>query len=403
MNTEQFKRRLTAILSADVAGYSRLMGEDEESTVRTLTAYREVISGLIHQHRGRVVDSPGDNILAEFPSVVDAIQGSISIQKELSARNAELPENRRMQFRIGINIGDVIQEGDRIYGDGVNIAARLEALADPGGICISRMAYDQIESKLPLGYEYLGEQVVKNISKPLHAYRVIIDPEKESQQKGEPEGSDSKSRHRHSKREYSGDHLEQSFQKAKSRLKDFSREMKEDEQLGETFKEIKGRVGTFADEMRGSPERRRRALHNLIQVKHLRFFLGVAAALFLINAFTSFGHWWFLYPLLSIGLVVYLHWLKTSFFSPEKVKQMRRQLHQKEFSRLNGGDSEEGRERADKMAHARIRFYNHLYTYLGVNAFLLLINLLTNPFNLWFHFPLLGWGIMVFLHWMKLK
>ncbi len=130
MTTEGFKRKLSAILSADVKGYSRLMGEDEEATVRTLTEYREVMAALIQQHRGRVVDSPGDNLLAEFVSVVDAVRCAWDIQQEFKTRNAELPENRRMDFRIGINLGDVIEEGERIYGDGVNIAARLEGLAE---------------------------------------------------------------------------------------------------------------------------------------------------------------------------------------------------------------------------------------------------------------------------------
>jgi len=176
MAPEDFKRKLTAVFSADAAGYSRLMGEDEAETVRTLTAYREVMTSLIKQHRGRVVDSPGDNLLAEFASVVDAVQCAVAVQNEFQARNAELPENRRMVFRIGINLGDVIEEEDRIYGDGVNIAARLEALADPGGICVSKTAFDHIETKLPLGYEYLGEQEVKNIAKPVGAYRVLMDP-----------------------------------------------------------------------------------------------------------------------------------------------------------------------------------------------------------------------------------
>ena len=170
MAPEEFKRKLTAILSADVEGYSRLMGEDEDATIRTLTTYRELMSTLIQRHRGRVVDSPGDNLLAEFTSVVDAVRCAVEIQEELRVRNAELPENRRMEFRIGINLGDVIEEEDRIYGDGVNIAARLESLADPGGICVSKTAFDHIESKLPLGYEYLGEQTVKNIPKPVGAY-----------------------------------------------------------------------------------------------------------------------------------------------------------------------------------------------------------------------------------------
>ena len=176
MSAEKYKRRLTAIVSADVVGYSRLMGEDEASTVDTITKYREVMADLIEQHRGRIVDSPGDNVLAEFASVVDAAQCAVAVQKEIQSRNTELPVARRMEFRIGINLGDVIEEGERIYGDGVNIAARLEALADPGGICISKTAFDHIESKLPLGYEYIGEQSVKNISKPVIAYKVLMDP-----------------------------------------------------------------------------------------------------------------------------------------------------------------------------------------------------------------------------------
>lgn len=176
MAEEGFKRKLTAILSADVAGYSRLMGEDESATVKTLEAYKQVMFSLIRQNRGRVIDSPGDNILADFLSVVDAVQCGVAIQKELLARNAQLPQNRKMEFRIGINLGDVIEEGDRIYGDGVNIAARLEALSDPGGICVSKTAFDYIESKLPLRYRFLGEKSVKNIAKPIGAYKVLMDP-----------------------------------------------------------------------------------------------------------------------------------------------------------------------------------------------------------------------------------
>jgi adenylate cyclase len=152
------------------------MGENEAETVKTLTSYRKIMGELIQQHRGRVIDSPGDNILAEFSSVVDAVQCSVAAQNEFKARNAELPENRRMVFRIGVNLGDVIEEEGRIYGDGVNIAARLEALAEPGGICISKTAFDHIESKLPLGYQFLGEQTVKNIAKPVGAYKVLMEP-----------------------------------------------------------------------------------------------------------------------------------------------------------------------------------------------------------------------------------
>ncbi|MBW1779104.1 MAG: adenylate/guanylate cyclase domain-containing protein, partial [Deltaproteobacteria bacterium] len=147
MAEEGYKRRLSAILSADAVGYSRLMRDDEEATVRTLTAYRTALTHMIQQYRGRVVDSPGDNILAEFSSVVDAVNCGVEIQRELAERNAELPEDRRMQFRVGINMGDVLEEGDRIYGDGVNIAARMESLSETGEICISVTVYDAIENK----------------------------------------------------------------------------------------------------------------------------------------------------------------------------------------------------------------------------------------------------------------
>ena len=177
MDTQEVKRKLTAILSADVKGYSRLMGEDEKGTVRILNAYKEVMTGLIQHHRGRVVDAPGDNVLAEFASVVDAVECAVDIQKELKTRNAELPENRRMEFRIGVNLGDVIEDGEQILGDGVNIAARLESLSEAGGICISGTAFDQVKNKLNLGYKYLGEQTVKNILEPVRVYRVLMEPE----------------------------------------------------------------------------------------------------------------------------------------------------------------------------------------------------------------------------------
>src|SRR5262249_46111332 len=157
--------------------YSRLMGDDEEATIRTLTAYRSIISSLIQHYRGRVVDSPGDNLLAEFASVVDAVRSAVEIQHALKEKNAELPEHRQMQFRIGINLGDVIVEGERLYGDGVNIAARLESRAEPGGICISGTVYDQVENKLSASYEYLGEQTVKNIAKPVRVYRILLEPD----------------------------------------------------------------------------------------------------------------------------------------------------------------------------------------------------------------------------------
>ena len=177
MPPQDLKRKLAAILSADVAGYSRLMGDHEEATVRTLTDYRRAMENLIEQYSARVVDSPGDNLLAEFASVVDAVNCAVEIQQDLAVRNAELPENRRMEFRIGVNLGDVVMEGERIYGDGVNIAARLESLADPAGICISGAVYSQVKNRLTLEYESLGEQEVKNIKEPVSVYRVLMRPE----------------------------------------------------------------------------------------------------------------------------------------------------------------------------------------------------------------------------------
>jgi adenylate cyclase len=173
--TAGMARRLAAILSADVKGYSRLMSEDEAATIRTLTAYRKMMTTLIQQHHGRVVDSPGDNLLAEFASVVDAVRCAVEIQHTLKAKNAALPDPRRMEFRIGINLGDVVVEGERLYGDGVNIAARLESLAEPGGVSLSGTVYEHVETKLALHYEYLGEQTVKNIPKPVQVWRVVMD------------------------------------------------------------------------------------------------------------------------------------------------------------------------------------------------------------------------------------
>jgi len=175
MDNGDIKRKLSAIFSADVVGYSRLMGEDEPATITTLSLYKETMGKLIQQLHGRVVDSAGDNLLAEFTSVVDAVQCAVEVQQVLRLKNEDLPEDRRMYFRIGINLGDVIEEGDRIYGDGVNIAARVESLADGGGISLSGTAYDQLGKKLPLGYEYLGEQTVKNIERPVRVYRVLTE------------------------------------------------------------------------------------------------------------------------------------------------------------------------------------------------------------------------------------
>ena len=167
------RRKLAAILSADVVGYSRLMAANEAATVETLKAYRDIIARLVARRGGRVVNAPGDALLAEFPSAVEAVQAAIEIQQSVEGHNIELEADRRMQFRIGVNLGDVIEEADgTIYGDGVNIAARLEALAEGGGVCISSNVYDAVEGKLALGFDFLGEHQVKNIAKPVRVYRV---------------------------------------------------------------------------------------------------------------------------------------------------------------------------------------------------------------------------------------
>jgi len=195
MTQEGFKRKLTAILSADVIGYSRLMRDDEEATVRDLAAHRILITENIQQHYGRVVDSPGDNLLAEFGSVVDAVKCSIKIQEEIKQKNTNISEIRRMEFRIGINLGDVIEEDSQIYGDGVNIAARVEGLAAGGGISISGTVYEHVKDKLSLGYHYLGEQNVKNIPEPVRVYRLLTESEEAGKMIGEEKSKSKKIRY----------------------------------------------------------------------------------------------------------------------------------------------------------------------------------------------------------------
>jgi adenylate cyclase len=187
MSNASTKRKMAAILSADVKGYSRLMSADEEGTVKALNACREIIGTCVRDHQGRIVDSPGDNVLVEFASTVEAVKCAVKIQENIKIRNADLPESRRMEFRIGVNLGDVIEEEGRIYGDGVNIAARLEGLAEGGGICISGTAFDQVKNKLPVGYQYLGKQAVKNIPDPVRAYKVLLEPESAGKVIGETE------------------------------------------------------------------------------------------------------------------------------------------------------------------------------------------------------------------------
>src|SRR5215467_13201691 len=165
-------RRLAAIVAADVAGYSRLMGLDEVGTVRTLREHRKVTDALVAKHGGRLVKTTGDGLLLEFPSVVDAVECAIAIQAVMSERNQGIPEERRMLFRFGINLGDILIEGDDILGDGVNVAARIEGIAKPGGICVSSSAYEQVRGKVPVEFTDLGEQTLKNITRPVRVYAI---------------------------------------------------------------------------------------------------------------------------------------------------------------------------------------------------------------------------------------
>src|SRR5262249_26931625 len=177
MALDPVKRRLAAILAADIAGYSRLMGGDEEGTLARLKAYRrELIDPKNKEHHGRIVKTTGDGILIEFPSVVDAVRCAIEVQQGMLKRNAQVSEDKRIQFRVGINRGDVMVEGRDLYGDGVNIAARLETLANPGGICISETVLNHARDKVAFEAEDAGEQTLKNIARPVHVYRIIVDP-----------------------------------------------------------------------------------------------------------------------------------------------------------------------------------------------------------------------------------
>src|SRR5262245_21973864 len=178
MTEERLERRLTAILAADVAGYSRLMGLDEEGTLAALKKVRrEVADPKIAEHRGRIVQTAGDSLLAEFNSVVDAVRCALEMQREMARRNVDIAKERRIEFRVGINLGDIIVDQNDIFGDGVNLAARLETLAEPGGICVSRVVRDQVRDKLAVSFEDMGEQRVKNIARPVRTYRAILAPD----------------------------------------------------------------------------------------------------------------------------------------------------------------------------------------------------------------------------------
>jgi len=187
VNTPPVERKLAAILSADVAGYSRLMGADEAGTLAALSAHREVIDELIRQRNGRIANTAGDSVLAEFPSVLEAVQCGVEIQQAMTARNADLPDDRKMLLRVGINVGDVMVKDEDIFGDGVNVAARLQGLAVPGGLCISRAVRDQLRDKSPFLFEDQGEQTVKNIARPVRVFSVRFEGAPKTADLGEPD------------------------------------------------------------------------------------------------------------------------------------------------------------------------------------------------------------------------
>jgi adenylate cyclase len=270
VNVEKSRRRRAVILSADVKDDGRLLWDDEAQTLKVLTAHYDVTTTLIQHHHGRLLDSPGDNILAEFASVVDAVQGAVAIQKTLKARNAQLPENRKMEFHIGINLGEVIADSNRLYGDSVNITVRLENLAEPGGICISKTVYDQIEDKLPFGYEYLGEKTVKNASKPIAAYSVLIDTEELPHEK---------------RREEKAEQTEKL------------------EQMGDIF---------------GKAHQRRKNRSKTRLYRQLRYFLILNSFLFIINIITYRGYWWIIWPVLGWGVLILWRLKRTGFTASDK-------------------------------------------------------------------------------------
>ena len=272
MPVDQETRKLIAIMHSDVKGYSRLMGEDESFTVRILTECRRVFSDSIKGHGGRLVNAPGDSILSEFSSVVSAVQCAVEIQEQLAVMNADLREDRRMQFRIGINIGDVIGKGTQIYGNGVNIAARLETLADPGGICISKAVLEQIEGKLALGYEYMGEKSVKNIAKPITAYRVLFEIGDEPTDVG-----------RATQKHRGGKHKKVKIRAKKKSLSPNS----------------KNRYSTAKVQSKERETFR----------KHCWIYAGGNGLFFLINMLTLPDFFWFHWPALIWGLLLYIHWI----------------------------------------------------------------------------------------------
>jgi class 3 adenylate cyclase len=265
VTVESARRRRAVILSADVNDDSRLLEGDETATLEVLTAHYDVTSTLITQHHGRLLNSPGDSILAEFAGAVDAVQGAVAIQKTLKARNAQLPEDHKMAFQIGIHLGDVIAESNRLYGDSVNVAVRLENLAGPGGICISNTVYDRIKDKVPFVYKNVDEKTLKNTSTPAAAYHVLMDTAELPHKKLREENADPK----------------------------------------EKFVQI--------EDILGKAQRRRKNRSKTRLYRQLRNYLIVNSFLFIVNIVTYHGYWWIIWPAVGWGLVILLRLKRSGF------------------------------------------------------------------------------------------
>jgi adenylate cyclase len=261
---DTFERKLTTILSADVVGYSRMMGADEAATLATLRSYRAAIAELVDSHRGRIVGTAGDSLLAEFASVVRAVECAVRVQREIAERNAALPAERQMRFRIGVNLGDVMIDRDDLYGDGVNVAARLQELADPGGILISGPVFDQVRDKLSLGFDFLGDKAVKNIAAQVPIYRVQLGSGQAAREQLQPGAAAPRA-------ERSG-----------------------------------ARVSDPAASPAGLDQQARDERRHRLYISGLRFG-SILGALLVINILTWDGDFWFVWPALGLGLAFILH------------------------------------------------------------------------------------------------
>jgi adenylate cyclase len=279
VNEARVERKLTTVLCADAAGYSRLMDEDEEATLALLTEHRETFTGFIARHRGTLVNTAGDSVLADFPSVVEAVQCALEVQRELGARNSQLPENKRLDFRIGINLGDVMVKNGDLFGEGVNIASRLEQIATPGGICVSGPVYEQVHNKLSVGFEFLGPRSVKNIAEQVPVYRL-----KTGVEQGRAAPAEKVSVHRRRDFKYRG-------------------------------KRRRHETGTEDDTVEAQVMKQVARLRRFY--RHLTWYGALVGFLFLINLVTSTKYWWFFWPAFGLGIPLVAHALRVFVFTDQ--------------------------------------------------------------------------------------